>query len=340
MSNIKIRYSLKTDLTINNSYYDLDTAIHLLNEIQKQGNLRIAANSCGYSYRKAWNLLKHLENLLDSELVNMRRGRGTHTAELGLKLIELDQTNKQFFNDALTTAANKATTALQAVLSGRPLLKIIASDSEKLQQLRQQHLPIELHFDGSGQALTAYAEGQCDIAGFHIAAENNPQQLATYEQYLDQKNDRFILLEQRQQGLMSHPEHPVDSFQQVIDQQLIFVNRQYASGTRLLLDRLLKQQKLNPQQLNGYHHEEHTHMAVACMIASRQADAALGIQSVAKRLKLYFFPITNEYYFLVFKSSNEANEQLQQLLENLYKHPPWQTMNYHDFLKTIAKTAI
>ncbi len=335
MSNIKIHYSLKTGLMVNTHYYDLDTAIRLLNEIEKQGNLRAAANSCGYSYRKAWDILKQLENLLGSTLVDMQRGRGTHTAELGLKLIEIDQENKQLFNDNLTTATNKATTSLQTVLSGIQPLKIVASDSEKLQQLRQQHLPIELHIDGSGQALAAYAEGKCDAAGFHIAAEDNPKQLETYNRYLDQKNDHFILLEQRQQGLISHPDRPVDSFQQLVDQQLIFVNRQGDSGTRLLLDRLLKQQKFSPEQLNGYYHEEHTHLAVASMIASRQADAGLGIQSAANRLKLHFSPVTREYYFLVFKS---LTEQLQQILTILDKQQTRQIMNYNTFLKTITET--
>ncbi|WP_198242885.1 substrate-binding domain-containing protein [methane-oxidizing endosymbiont of Gigantopelta aegis] len=177
-------------------------------------------------------------------------------------------------------------------------LRIIASDSEKLNKLRQQQLPLSLQIEGSSQALLAYAEGKCEMAGFHIAVDDaNKELMDQFCQYLNHKNDQFILLEQRQQGLMSHPDKPVNTLQQLIEQKLQFVNRQTGSGTRLLLDNLLKKHHIQPQQLQGYYHEEHTHLAVATMIISRQADAGLGIESVAKQLNLHFSAITREYYF-------------------------------------------
>ncbi len=332
MSEIKLRYALKTSLMIDHQCYELDAVLHLLNAVQKQGNLRAAANSCGYSYRKAWNRLKELESQLGLALVEMQRGRGTQLSTLGQQLVKINQDNEQRFNEQLGIAANQATTSLQWILSGTRPLRIVASDSEILDKLRQQDHSLELHFDGSGQALAAYFHDQCDAAGFHIAAGINQKQFEIYNQYLNRNSDRFVLLEQRRQGLMSRPERPVDSFQQIVDQNLIFVNRQCDSGTRLLLDRLLKQHGIKPEQLKGYYHEEHTHLAVASLIASSQADAGLGVQSVASRLKLYFLPVVSEYYFLVFKA---ITKQLQQLLDRLNQQHVREMMSYSEFLKTL-----
>ncbi len=323
-------------LTVDETHYELDAVLRLLNEVQKHGNLRVAASRCGYSYRKAWDRLKQLETLFDAKLVNMQRGKGSQLSPLGQKLLEIEQENKRFFNDALTTAADKAHDVLQALLPVRQELRIVASDSEKLSKLRQQQLPLSLQIEGSSQALLAYAEGKCDMAGFHIAVDNaNKEQLDQFCQYLDHKSDQFILLEQRQQGLMSHPDKPVNTLQQLIDQKLQFVNRQVGSGTRLLLDNLLKKHHIRPQQLPGYFHEEHTHLAVASMIISRQADAGLGIESVAKQLNLHFSAITREFYFLVFKS---LTPELKHILNRLNPQCLTQIMNYNAFVETILSS--
>jgi molybdate transport repressor ModE-like protein len=335
MSSIKIHYSLKPYLNFKEQNYALEPVMHLLNEIQKQGNLRGAAQSCGFSYRKAWNILKNSEKLFGLRLVEMQRGKGSHLSELGQKLLDIHHENKELFSENLAVATNQANSLLDAFLSQQEPLKIIASDSEILNKLRLQDPAIELHIDGSGQALAAYAQGKCEIAGFHIAPnKNNREQLDNYCQYLDKKNDQFILLEQRHQGLISHQEQPLHSLQQIVAQQLIFVNRQNGSGTRNLLDRLLKEQNIGPEQLTGYLHEEHTHLAVASVIKSRQADAGLGIQSVASRLNLHFSPITSEYYFLVFKCLTPSVLQTLQILLNQQTTQP---MNYKNFLKTFSE---
>jgi len=334
MSNISINYALKISLTHNNQQYELETTVKLLKQIQQQENLRAAATECGYSYRKAWNTLQHMENLFGSALVEKQRGKGTQLTQLGKILLDIADNNKPLFEDALGFAENKANTTLQSFFSASHPLRIIASDSEKLDKLRQPHWHIELHIDGSEQALSAYAEGRCELAGFHIGiGKINQQQLKHYCQYIDPERDQFVLLEQRQQGLISHPEQPIDTLQQCVDQQRVFVNRQQGSGTRLLLDNLLKQQNIHPDCLAGYYHEEHTHLAVASMVMSRQVDAGLGIQSVAYRLKLHFTPINNELYFLIF---NSPSSELQQLITELSPENTPGILNYQDFISLLS----
>ncbi len=334
MSSIKMHYATKPYLNFKEQDYELEPVLRLLYEIQEQGNLRLAAQSCDFSYRKAWNILKNSEKIFGLRLVEMQRGKGSYLSELGKILLDINNESKKLFSDNLVVATNQANTLLDALLPQQFLLRIIASDSEILSKLRQKNPEIELQIDGSGQALAAYSQGKCEIAGFHIASgKNNREQLDEYCQYLDKKTDQFILLEQRHQGLISHPEHPLHSLQQIVERQLIFVNRQSGSGTRNLLDRLMKEQNIQPEQLTGYLHEEHTHLAVASVIMSRQADAGLGIQSVASRLNLHFSPITSEYYFLVFKF---LTPRVLQTLKKLLNQCTTRPMNYKDFLKTFS----
>ncbi|MFK5950866.1 MAG: substrate-binding domain-containing protein, partial [Methylococcales bacterium] len=258
----------------------------------------------------------------------------TQLSELGRLLLASNRDNKITFRDSLIDAERKTNLMLESLYRGTQTLIIFASDSEKLEYLRQQNLNIELHTDGSGPALSAYAEGKCEIAGFHIGlGTHNKKQVDAYLQHLDSKHDQFITLEHRQQGLISHPDRPVISLQQIIEQDLTFVNRQQNSGTRNLLNQLLQEQNIQPEQLNGYYHEEHTHLAVASMVSSRQADVGLGIHSAAERLKLQFTPISNELYFLVFKSLTPA---VQQVLDKLSDQSKLEIINYKQFTQLIS----
>ena len=77
-----------------------------------------------------------------------------------------------------------------------------------------------------------------------------------------------------------------------------FVNRQRGSGTRLLIDRLLADESVDPTALAGYANEEFTHAAVAATVASGAADAAFGLRAAAAEYGLAFVPRIRERYYL------------------------------------------
>lgn len=333
MNNTILHYAITPYLTISNQHYPMHELLRLLNEIGETGNLSIAADRCNYSYRKAWDMLRQFEKLFNLPLVEKQRGKGSKLSEQGKKLLDIINTNNKLLNEKISIATANATDALNELVSNSAQLKIFASDSEKIQQLRQQNLPIEIYIDGSIQALKAYKDKKCEIAGFHISSEKNHQnQLDYYSDFFDE-NDQFLFVEERQQGLISHPEHPVHSLQQMVDQQLNFVNRQAGSGTRLLLDTLLQEQNISQAHLKGYFHEEHTHLAVASMVSSRQADAGLGIQTAAVKLNLHFTAISSEMYFVVFKS---LNPKLQLVLDTLADQKPLEIISYTAFNSLIS----
>ena len=332
---LQIQFLLQMQLDVDGKLVDLSDVLALLEHIEQQGNLRLAANACGFSYRKAWDRIKDMEKVLSGELVHMRRGKGTQLTALGRKLIQIDRQNHQTLQSTLQTVALKANAELQELLPFRQPIKIIASDSILLNRLREQYPVLSLSIEGSQQALLAYAEERCDIAGFHIAAcMVNQALIDKLRQYFDPETDQFVLLEQRQQGLISRPEKPIDSLRQMIDASLRFVNRQQGSGTRLLLDYLLSQQQVSAEQVRGYHHEEHTHLAVASLVLSGQAEVGLGIEAVARQLGLHFSPISREYYFLVYKTSRS---DIRQVLSFVKQLTSVDEMDYARFFKSIQE---
>jgi molybdate-binding protein len=131
--------------------------------------------------------------------------------------------------------------------------------------------------------------------------------------YLKPKSQTLITLATRRQGLMFLPGNPlgITSVEDLLRPEVRFVNRQYGSGTRILLDLLLGERGLDGRKISGYQSGEFTHAGVAAYIASGMADAGLGVETAARKFGLEFLPITSERYFLIC-----ANESLGSPLVN------------------------
>jgi molybdate-binding protein len=69
------------------------------------------------------------------------------------------------------------------------------------------------------------------------------------------------------------------------------------SGTRMLLDLLLRRQNIDSKRVAGYDSAEFTHAAVAAYIASGMADVGFGLETAARRFNLDFIPLLRERYF-------------------------------------------
>ena len=66
-----------------------------------------------------------------------------------------------------------------------------------------------------------------------------------------------------------------------------------------MTDKILREAHLAPADIQGYAHEEYTHMSVAAAVASGSADTGMGILAAAKALDLDFVPVAEERYDLI-----------------------------------------
>jgi len=176
------------------------------------------------------------------------------------------------------------------------------------------------HSVGSLGGILAVKNGSCHMAGSHLLdPETGEYNFPYIHTYLNGMEVKVIHLVFREQGLFVQRGNPkkVKGLDDLLRQDITFINRQKGSGTRILLDHTLKGLFLNPDQIRGYKKEEFTHMAVASTVASGVADAGLGILSAAKPMNLDFIPIAKERYDLIIPTLYFRDEKVQKVIETI-----------------------
>lgn len=301
----------------------------LLTAIYHLGSLRRATDEINVSYRFAWGLLAKWEQLLGMPLVILERGRGATLSPTGEKLLNANVQLLARFTPELNNFATQFKRDFELLLDKgkKPSLNIFASHGLAVSTLRdlinqQSNFKVDLHFHGSLESLRALNSGHCHIAGFHIPIGPLANNLRS--QYLDLINaqqHQLIYVVKRNQGLMFKSENAtkINTISSLTNKELQFINRQADSGTRLLFDQLLEAENIKPNEINGYGHEEFTHMAVAAMIASGAADVGFGIAPMATKFNLEFVPLVWEHYCLAIPtnlSKDESTKQIKELLQS------------------------
>jgi putative molybdopterin biosynthesis protein len=155
---------------------------------------------------------------------------------------------------------------------------------------------------GSLGGLMAVRRKQAHFAGSHLLDERTGDYNYSYvEHYLRGTPVRLVQLALREQGLLIRSENPkgIKGIEDLLRPDVVFMNRQAGSGTRVLFDYCLRQMDLAAEGVNGYDQEEFTHMSVAVSVLSGRADAGMAIYSSAKALDLGFIPVARERYDLV-----------------------------------------
>ncbi len=171
---------------------------------------------------------------------------------------------------------------------------------------------------GSMGGIVAVQKGRAHLAGIHLLDPKTGEYNLPYiKRMLGDRDLRLVHLVLRQQGLIVAQGNPrrIRSLKDLTREKISFVNRQRGSGTRVLLDHLLQEHRINPDAIRGYEREEFTHMAVAVAVLSRTADAGMGIHAAAKALDLSFVPLATERYDLVIPESLFYEEKIQALLD-------------------------
>jgi putative molybdopterin biosynthesis protein len=173
---------------------------------------------------------------------------------------------------------------------------------------------------GSMGGLMAVKRGVCHLAGAHLLDTETGEYNRSYvKRYLPDTPVRLVNLVMRDQGLIIPKGNPKDikGIEDLGRKDIVFMNRQGGSGTRILLDYRLGQIGLSPEQINGYASEEFTHMNVAVAVLSGTADAGLGIYAAAKALNLDFIPVVTEQYDLIIPQVYFESVNIQVLLETI-----------------------
>jgi molybdate-binding protein/DNA-binding transcriptional regulator YhcF (GntR family) len=173
---------------------------------------------------------------------------------------------------------------------------------------------------GSLAGLMALARGECHLAGCHLLdPATGEYNLPEVRRVVPGEHVVLVNLAHRVQGMMVKRGNPkrIAEVTDLARPDVVFVNRQWGSGTRVLLDRRLIEAGIEPARVRGYAHELTTHTAVAAAVAGGSADVGVGILAAARSLDLEFIPLDRERYDLAILRRHYESELLRPLLDTM-----------------------
>lgn len=289
---------------------DIGLLLNLLAAVRESGSLAQAAREIGLSYRHAWGIVEQAENLLGQALMTRGRGQGSVLTELGLRLVWADARVAARLHPLLVSLASELEAELdRSQRRLRTPLRLHASHGFAVaalsEQLTARRIPVSLSYRHSLEAVAALAQGDCDMAGFHVPLGRfEPIAARRYLQWLRPDEHRLVHLAVRTQGLFVAPGNPLrlQGLADLSRNGLRFVNRPEGSGTRYLTELMLAHDGVDRRRISGFDHTEFTHAAVAAFVASGMADVGIGVETAAHRFGLTFIPLIKERYFFAVNS--------------------------------------
>jgi len=147
---------------------------------------------------------------------------------------------------------------------------------------------------GSMGGLEALRQGNCHLAPMHLLAGNNEYNIPFLQKSFPDCELFLVCIGERQQGIVSRD---ILGFDDITRYR--FINRQKGSGTRTLLDHLLKQKGISPKKIQGYDEEVTTHHGVCLAVQNGDADLGMTVYAAARAFSLPFIPVALERYELV-----------------------------------------
>jgi len=171
---------------------------------------------------------------------------------------------------------------------------------------------------GSMSGIMAVGKGITSLCTTHILDEKTrTYNIPALMKYIPEKRWTLVHIARRMQGLLVKQGNPkkINDVTDLARNDILFVNRQSGSGTRILFDTLLKDRGVKKGSIRGYDREESSHTAVGVLIKEGIADAGIGIYGVSKLFSLDCIPLMEEDYDLLVAGEFLEDERLAHLLE-------------------------
>jgi excisionase family DNA binding protein len=169
---------------------------------------------------------------------------------------------------------------------------------------------------GSGEGIRMLRDGYCTLATSHLYDHEHRDFTFPFlkEYFHDQDEVVVVNLFYRDIGYVSR-NGPVTSLKECTRRGMRFVNRQKGSGVRALVDHLLKEEGVGPDELVGYDTEVFTHFDAARHVSDGSADFGVVSQSVTVNSRLKFTRIFEERFDLLVKREEFFDRHVQAFVE-------------------------
>ena len=300
----------------------LSMLLALLAEIDVSGNIVAASETCGYSYRHAWGVLRQFEEIFGVPLLITKRRKGTELSEFARRLVWANRRIQARLSPTLESLASESQEELEKLIPEHtPNIRLHASHGfavEGLTQRMNSPSPIlELRYRTAIEALAALEQNECELAGFQVPLGRFEKPILTrYAPWLNADAHLLIHLASRNTGLFVKPGNPkgIESIRDLARGDVRFVNRQHGSSTRFLIGLMLEEAQIPTASVSGFEDSEFTHMAIAAHIASGMADVGLGVETAAHRFGLDFIPLVRERYFFALNRNSLSQLNVEKFI--------------------------
>jgi molybdate-binding protein/DNA-binding XRE family transcriptional regulator len=171
-------------------------------------------------------------------------------------------------------------------------------------------------------ALEWLRAGKVHVAGSHL---EDPETGEFNLPYLRREfpGEEFIVatFARWEEGLVVAKGNPkrIRRIEDLAGRNVTFVNREPGSGSRALLDRLLRSAGIAKGRVTGYTRVAYGHLAAAYAVVSGDADVCLATRSAAQTFGLDFVPLHSERYDLVLLKQTLELPAAQALLDVLQR---------------------
>jgi putative molybdopterin biosynthesis protein len=255
----------------------------------------------------------HLPSIRDAA-----RLHGTTTATVGRAYRELADAGVIDVRDrARSIVAADGRAAARRLLTGQVTLRLAGSDDPALDiAVRTAGTSVGTVGErGSFQGLTRLWRGTADAAAIHLPHRSGVANRPFATTVLRDRQPVIIHLWRREQGWLTPAGNP-DRIAGPADlRRLRIARRRFGTGTRVLLDRLLAESGIPPDQVTGP--EAGSHLEVAMTVATGQADTGLGVRAAAAALDLDFIPsVWEDFDLILSRTALPAAEPLIAALRN------------------------
>jgi len=196
-------------------------------------------------------------------------------------------------------------------------------------EMRRRGFHVKSVFVGSSGGFKAIARGEADLAGVHAFDPETMEYNVPFMRKFSIE-DKAILIRgyKRIQGLIVARGNPkgIKGIRDILERRdIVMMNRNKGSGTRILLDYLLKVEAERMgidiseaiKGIRGYWNEAKSHNAVAIAIKNGIADVGIGIKTVAGIYDLDFIPIAEENYDFLIRRSSMGKRAIEEFIEIL-----------------------
>ncbi|MEG9194519.1 MAG: molybdopterin biosynthesis protein [Candidatus Methanoglobus sp.] len=200
---------------------------------------------------------------------------------------------------------------------------------------------------GSTAGILAVKRREADLAGVHLLGEDGNYNEGVIRKF-GVENAVLVKGYLREQGLIVAKGNPkrIHNFQDLLREDVSFVNRNRGSGTRVLVDMHLRNLAIElnisfeelRRRIKGYEVEAKTHDAIAFAVATGRADVGVGIKSVAKLYDLDFIPLRAEEYDFLIPLERLNKPPVRAFLEILKSREFAERLGKLDGLKVYEKT--